>query len=405
MNNIKCHNGTRYCTSKSDTHIHQKLICNTTAVCGPKGTKDRIYCDPCLKQLIKFKKIEQDSYEKTNLKCMDPDCDVVGKNKIKYGARGTKTATVCKDCAKKYNFVVVGDTACEHKNTTDEYDCITKATKKVNGKNYCATHAELIGEPIENVLKCIIDNCNERRSVQQYCSKHVSDNIENYKRTSGMCIDCKKTRASFKRRESDKTEYCGDCVKKIKVEYPDEIFISSAKMCEKCNLSRPSWAHGPDAYATRCMRCTPKDDVNWISVNTKLTIREHQELELHRLEDKRSEKTKNVSDYCPRCSQEIKQSAKVYGWASDGKKMFCKEHMEPGMVNVISNRCDFDLGPDLEEEKSETISNSNEELLESRLCGRIAQFGSNNFANRCSDHIEEGMNRLVNNCKYDGCSN
>ena len=406
MFNTTCTNTNR-CTENHRKKTHNNCdtaVCTETATWGPLDTKDRIYCQRCKTQkIIAGEDIED--YTNNASKCMDPDCDIVGKNKIKYGARGTSTATVCKDCAKKYNFVVIGATICEHKDPNNEYDCITKATKIVSDQNYCATHAKLIGEPIDNILKCIIDNCNERRSVQQYCSKHVSDNIADYKRTSGMCIDCGDQRASFKRGESDKTEYCGECVNKIKIDNPDETFTSSAKMCEIEGCStRPSYTTDITLPATRCLNCCD-NDLKWISVNTHLTIREQQELDLHRLEDKRPEKKKNVSDYCPRCSDELNQSAKVYGWSTDGKKMFCKEHMEPGMVNVISNRCTFDLGPDLEEEKSETVSDSNGGIPEPRLCGNIAQFGLNGFANRCPEHVEERMNLLVNNCKYDGCNN
>ena len=274
------------CQKEMDHDGCDMIICTDTATWGPVNTKNRIYCQRCATQLTKQGTIQ--NYTCNSSKCMNGECAVDNKSKIKYGARGTKAATVCSECAKSLKFVVMGTPPCEMVDDDNQYICRTQFKRVVSGKHYCGKHATQI-----------------ERAIQ-------AEIIE-----------------------------------------PEII--------------------EPEIIAPE----EPKP-----------------------IEEKKSP-AKNKADYCPRCPKET-ASAKMYGWQEDGRKMFCRAHKEDGMINVISKRCDYDLGPDETEEKGDTVSNSNGALPEPRLCGKIAQYGADR-AHRCADH-KENLNRLVNACKQDNCN-
>lgn len=268
------------------------IICTDTATWGPVNTKDRIYCQRCTTQLTTQGKIQ--NYTCNSSKCMNDECDVDNKSKIKYGTRGTKVATVCSECAKSLKFVLMGKPPCEMVNDDNQYICTTQFKRVVSGKHYCGKHATQL-----------------ERAIQAETIKTIK-------------------------------------AKTIEPKEPKPIEEKKSPSKKKSDYSRSNWA-----------------------------------------------------DYCPKCPEET-ASAKMYGWSEDGRKMFCKTHKEDGMINVISNRCDFDLGPDETEEKGDTVSNSNGALPEPRLCNKIAQYGTKK-AHRCADH-KENLNRLVNACNYDNCN-
>lgn len=338
MNNIKCHNGTRYCNSKSDTHVHKKLICDNPAVWGAIGTTDRTYCNPCFTQLGKFEKIKQDQYEKTNNKCIG--CG--NKDKIEYGIRECPP-THCKKCSESDLQIInlKSGNICSMINDDGIYICKMQGRSKIDNKHYCTNHGKIIGtqnniEILNTYTKCTIEGClaNAYYSLETndstkatHCKKCAELSKEPFYDTKNrkLCINCGDKRASFKRGESDKTEYCGDCVNKIKIDNPDEIFKSSNKNCEKCNLTRPSWAHGPDAYATRCKSCTPKDDANWISVNTRRSIVDQIVLDnLIKIKG------------CHFIGCDIKYPSFGYIWK---QPTHCQDHKSTNMIDVYTKKC------------------------------------------------------------------
>ncbi len=298
--------------------------------------------------------------------------------------------------------VVAGVKYCEYKDVTGTL-CPIQSKKIVNDTNYCSAHADLV-DPTK--------------------AKTIS--------TRPKCVECKKTEPTFalNSAESNKPTHCKSCVEKLgetyqntthkyceecirlKVDKPirptfgedskkptrclkhKEIGMIDLcnKMCEVCKTTRPSWKNGPNASATRCKSCVPEDKTNWININDKNSTKAEPKVKAEPI------KKRNESDYCPRCPAD-NQKAKMYG-EPNGPKQFCFDCKDDGMINVISKRCDFDLGVDENEEKGSTVSEG--ESPEPHLCGKIAQFG-NDKPTRCMEH-KEGMKRLVNGCKVLTCN-
>lgn len=366
MNNIKCHNGTRYCGNIN--HNHTKTTCDKTAVWGAIGTTNRTYCNPCFTQLNKFEKIKQDQYEKTNNKCIV--CE--NKGKIEYGIRGY-SPTHCKKCSESDLQIInlKSGNICSMVNDNGIYICKMQGRSKINNKHYCTTHANIIGtqtniEILNTYTKCTIEGClaNAYYSLDSndstkatHCKKCAELSKEPFYEIKNrkLCINWVKNNCKSTHRvpaEGSKgTQAIFDCYslmhKTISAKGPRAFYgleqgnplycqkcgIAAgkdyhnveSKKCEKCNLTRPVWAYGPDAYATRCKNCTPKDDVNWISVNTRRSIVEQIALDnLIKIKG------------CHFIGCDIKYPSFGYIWK---QPTHCKDHKYIDMIDVYTKKC------------------------------------------------------------------
>lgn len=389
--NIKCAKGR--CQRKAHDGCPTEK-CVRVASHGPIGTKDRLYCGPCLKQLVKVSKIIKSDYEITNKKCGTPDC----KGPSNYRVRGTTSCTHCAVCAKLFDPPLVADGVkyCEHV-MEDKKLCPKQSKFVVNNTNYCKEHSVQADQDgtktVSTKSKCIVCNkveptfgLNSAESTKPtHCKKCAGDLGKDIRHK--QCEECIRLKIDNPKRptfgvESAKPTHC-------KLHKTDAMFDVSNPMCEICKKVRPSWKHGPTGSITRCQACIPSNDPSWISINEKKP----------KVEPKVSGGTskKKQADYCPRCPDD-NQKAKMYGLPG-GSKQFCFDHKDDGMINVISARCDYDLGADENEEKGTTVSEGRS--AEPRVCGKIAQFGVDK-PTRCMEHKND-MKRLVGGCKEPNC--
>lgn len=421
-NKLKCHNGTRYCTSSKHAP-HHKLSCDKPATHGRVGTKDREYCKECMNQLIRFQKLVGE-YVKTNTKCIDQACTIDDPKQVVYGFRG-QSPTHCKAHSES-NIQLINLKAgksCSMLDSDSNYCCKMQGTKLVGTKYYCTKHATTMSDQVNlDVVStksmCVVDGCdsqagyaldsNTESTKATHCKKCADGTKEpyHYTRTRKNCKTCMSNqiekRATFGLTKGDPL-YCDKCVEDKGADYWDVV----NKQCITCSAKNPvvhkrAYFHNGTTL-DYCFDCNPDkqkilDERSQLAKNNPKSPKDKNPVVKVKSEHSRP----NWQDYCPKCPEEETASAKMYGWAADGRKMFCKAHKEDGMINVISNRCDFDLGPDDTEEKSDTVSDSNGALPEPRLCGKIAQYGAER-AHRCADHKED-FNRIVNACKQVGCN-
>jgi hypothetical protein len=310
------------CQKKKNHDGCKMMICTETATWGPADTKAREYCKACKTQLTNQETIND--YEINSHKCMNPECLVESKGKVKYGLRGTSFATHCAVCAKVFKLVNTGEAVCEYEINNNL--CRTQAKCQVNNQNYCKTHGNHIAardkvDLIDTVLKCIVDGCKSNRAKKQYCGKHAIVHIDGYQRTSGMCCVHNTKRASFKRKDADGgAKYCKECAKD-----DPESFESTNPMCMICKETRSSWAYGPTAQPTRCKKCTPKADPIWISMNTGRTI----------VEQLMRDETRKVHKGCQVDGCEVKSPSFGLLWK---QPTHCKTH-KGDLINVVTTKC------------------------------------------------------------------
>lgn len=367
------------------------IKCEDLATHGLLMNKVKIYCEKCKNQLVKANVIKKEDYLPMSKHCATLNCD---KTKPKYGIRGITPPTHCSTCAKGTEMVNITVQLCEIQED-DKFVCNSQANKKkIGDKSYCSTHATMISEQngtniISTSPKCIVCknieptfilDSNITSKKPTHCKKCAENTKEPYHdiKHNTFCEVCKAGRPTFGIKKGEPT-HCGD-------HKTDEMFDVCNKMCEVCEQKDPpirtrASFKDDNGILRYCYHCDPK-------------LQEKLEAQAKLVKPKL--KKKNKSDYCPRCPDDDNQKAKMYGWAEDNKKMFCFDHKEDGMINVISSRCVFSLNFDETEEKDSPIS-------ESKLCGKIALFG-NDIPTRCEEH-KNGMKRLVGACIKPNCDN
>ncbi len=306
------------------------IICTETATWGPADTNARQFCQRCKTQLETIGRIAD--YINNANTCMASDCTTPNNGKkLRYGARWTKSATHCKPCADKIDFVIVGSSPiCEMLDDNDQYICRSQTKIKVGDHYYCATHAEIMHDrtnaSVVNTRPiCSINGCENHVVRNGHCQTHDPTNTP---RTSGMCFKCPYgKRASFKKKNDEGgAKYCKTC--KDAMGSPDE-FESINPKCVGCSNTRPSWAYGPNAPPTRCETCTPKDDPNWISVNTGRSIVE---------QSRRNQLIKSKGG-CQAEECDVKSPSFGVLWK---QPTHCKQHKGDGMSDVVSIKCKVD---------------------------------------------------------------
>lgn len=251
-----------------------RVQCFDIAAFGPKDTKDRTYCSVCYKQLIATKTILGDNYRQNNKLCVILAC--TEEKKPMYGIRGTKTATHCTTCAKEFGMVNLSAKLCELQNDNNEFICDKQAKKKVENKNYCAPHAEIVAQINEAEIvstgpKCIVCNNKEPTFI-------LDSNTESTKPTH--CKAC--AEASGESYHDVRHKSCEECVRLELKEQPrpifglekgkpthcnnhksDAMFDVCNKMCEPCELKEPpvrirACIRDDDNKLKYCFQCNPK---------------------------------------------------------------------------------------------------------------------------------------------------
>lgn len=379
QNPLKCTKGPsgprgRPCQRKDHDNCDPRP-CVNIATNGPENS--RIYCPTCVTQL----KL------RSTYPCNSKHCIACGKiNKAKYGERtkeGPVRATHCAECAKAVGYVLAGVTLCSFK-YDDGNTCNAQAKVKSNEDAFCGTHTDDKDDCLRNNL-CKELECTLFQVSEGYCTAHARERGISRK---DNCVDCKDIRGTFK---DGKDLLCRGCKdKRIKIN-PDLNILSTNAMCEVDNChKRASFAATQNSKALRCKRCCLKDNYNdWVNVQTGCSVSYRRPPSSRKLaKDEKIRRQKLQHE----CYEDNCTKARAYGYASDGKRLVCSQHIskleirqnDPVTLMIKRRSCEL------------------------KNCSNEAEWGlrdletGHGIARRCKEHILE-KDENIKVCKY--CKN